>query len=507
MRLDINSRDRLGITQEILSAFVKYGWNLAAMEMFQFHTFVHIDQDEISLEQITSIIAAIDGVERITLVDFLPSEQKQKHLQALITKLPDPIIDIGNTGNILIANNAAELAFNVKEGQLEGADIAKLTGVSLSHFLNKTPISTEVSINDKSFLMDITPVKTNKITTGAVIVFRSPQRLGQQISAIQAQEGNIDFIVGQSNKMQAIKQQTLRFSSLDLPVLIRGETGTGKELIARALHESGPRSSSPFLAINCATLAENLLESELFGYASGAFTGAQRGGKPGLFELAENGTVFLDEIGEMSIYLQAKLLRFLQDFTFRRIGGTHEITVNIRIICATHRDLESMTQGNEFRDDLFYRLNVLSLDLPPLRQRIEDIPALVDLFAMNASEQINVNCPQFSQDAIELLKEFTWPGNIRQLQNVIFRTLALTDKVTINGQDLCFNTSSEKILTTQANRQDTSTLEQAVEAFETELLTELYPQYPSTRKLAKRLAVSHAKISRKLNKYGIKKEH
>jgi len=352
--------------------------------------------------------------------------------------------------------------------------------------------------------MDITPVYTQNKTTGAVIVLRSPQRLGQQISAISVNKGeNIESMVGQCHQMKLIQQQTVRFAKLDLPVLVIGETGTGKELLARALHESGPRAKAPFLAINCATLAENLLESELFGYAPGAFTGSKQGGKPGLFELAENGTVFLDEIAELSVYLQAKLLRFLQEFTFRRIGGTQEIKVNVRIVCATHKDLDEMIGTGEFRDDLFYRLNVLSLNLPPLKDRAEDIPALTQRFAINAAEQVNIECPQFTKKAITRLQNAPWPGNIRELQNVIFRTLAIVDKSVIDNDDICF-TSLAKTHDEHPPSKTVTSLESAIESYEKTLLKELFKSYSSTRKLAVRLNVSNATISRKLNKYGIK---
>jgi TyrR family helix-turn-helix protein len=221
--------------------------------------------------------------------------------------------------------------------------------------------------------------------------------------------------------------------------------------------------------------------------------------------MAENGTVFLDEIGEMSIYLQAKLLRFLQEFTFRRIGGTHEIKVDVRIVCATHRDLEKMTAKGDFREDLYYRLNVLSIDLPPLRERSEDIPDLANFFSIKACEQINISRPKFSTSAIAILEKFQWPGNIRQLQNVIFRTLALTDKTIIEEKDICFSTSTTADGDEPYSDSDFTSLAHAVEQFEKKLLSDLYVNYPSTRKLAQRLTVSHAKISRKLKKYKIEK--
>jgi len=505
MKLNILCKDRLGMTQEILNTIVQKGWNLTAMEMVSQKIFVHFEERGGSFATISSSLKMIQGVTDVLEVDLLPSELKQKHLDALLSKLPDPLVDIDYQGEILVANTAAEIAFGIEKTKLIGSKIHELIGVSIKKVLPTDEISFEVSCANKQYLMDITPVYTQNKTTGAVIVLRSPQRLGQQISAISANKGeNIESMVGQCHQMKLIQQQTVRFAKLDLPVLVIGETGTGKELLARALHESGPRAKAPFLAINCATLAENLLESELFGYAPGAFTGSKQGGKPGLFELAENGTVFLDEIAELSVYLQAKLLRFLQEFTFRRIGGTQEIKVNVRIVCATHKDLDEMIDTGEFRDDLFYRLNVLSLNLPPLKERTEDIPALTQRFAINAAEQVNIECPQFTQNAITRLQNAPWPGNIRELQNVIFRTLAIVDKSVIDHDDICFTSSPEKQSEIKAHSNEVKTLESAIEYYEKALLQDLYLNYSSTRKLAVRLNVSNATISRKLNKYGIK---
>ena len=506
MRLDIVSADRLGITQEMLRVIVEKGWNLAAVEMYTHHTFVHINERSISFDTIKKELTGITGVKSVIRVELLPGEEKRKHLDTILSKLPDPILDIDISGQIIVANIEAEKTLGLTKDKLEGSNICDIIPISLRQILTESAPAIDICYAKKHFLIDITPIYSNSKVTGAVLLLQSPERLGKKISEIQSHTGkDIESIVGHSVKIKNIQQQTIRFSKLDLPVLITGETGTGKELFARALHESGKRAGGPFLAINCATLAENLLESELFGYAPGAFSGAQKTGKPGLFELAENGTVFLDEIGEMSVYLQAKLLRFLQEFTFRRIGGTNEIKVNVRIVCATHRNLEEMTVKGLFREDLYYRLNVLGIDLPPLRERSEDIPDLVNFFSKKASEQININCPKFTSSAMILFEKHQWPGNIRQLQNVIFRTLALTDKNTIESDDICFSTSTTEDVSEIYRDEDISSLEYAVDQFEKKLLSQLYVNYPSTRKLAQRLSVSHAKISRKLKKYKIKK--
>lgn len=506
MRLDITSEDRLGITQEILVTIVNKGWNISNVEMFKHHTFVHISDKGISVNSIRNALLAIPSVTNVHEVALCPNEEKRMHLDTMLSKLPDPIIDIDCQGKIIVANTEAEKALSLTKNRLEGRNITDIINVSINQILVEDPANIDISYLNKQFLVEISPVFTNSKVTGAVIILRTPESIGKQISAVQPNKGEgIDSIIGHSIKIKNVKQQTVRFANLDLPVLVQGETGTGKELFARALHESSHRKKAPFLAINCAALPENLLESELFGYAPGAFSGAQKNGKPGLFELAENGTIFLDEIGEMSIYLQAKLLRFLQDYTFRRIGGVNEIKVNVRIVCATHRNLEALVVDKIFREDLFYRLNVLSLDLPPLRERAEDIHDLVNFFTIKAAEQIAIKQPNYTRKAMALLEQTQWPGNIRQLQNVIFKTLALLDKKVIDDTDICFAANSAVSTDTDFKEEDITSLGYAVEQFEKSLLTKLYSSYPSTRKLADRLSVSHAKISRKLKKYEISK--
>ncbi|HAB01874.1 MAG TPA: Fis family transcriptional regulator, partial [Pseudomonas sp.] len=255
----------------------------------------------------------------------------------------------------------------------------------------------------------------------------------------------------------------------------------------------------PFLALNCAALPESLAESELFGYAPGAFTGAQRGGKPGLMELANQGTVFLDEIGEMSPYLQAKLLRFLSDGSFRRVGGDREVKVDVRIISATHRDLERMVAEGTFREDLFYRLNVLNLQVPPLRERGQDILMLAHYFMQQACTQIQRPPCRLTPATHSALLANPWPGNVRQLQNVIFRAAAIceSDRVDIGDLDLAGTAVA------RGQEDEVASLEQAVGDFERELLQRLFPAHPSTRQLAARLCTSHTAIAQRLRKYGI----
>ncbi|HVT61395.1 MAG TPA: sigma-54 dependent transcriptional regulator [Thermoanaerobaculia bacterium] len=249
------------------------------------------------------------------------------------------------------------------------------------------------------------------------------------------QKYTFNNIIGKSPRMQAIFSLIERIARTTSTVLVHGESGTGKELIARAIHFASPRATRRFLSINCGAMPENLLESELFGHERGAFTGAVRE-KKGLFQEADRGTLFLDEIGEMTPSMQVKLLRALQQRVVRKVGGNQEEPVDVRIIAATNQDLQGRLQTGEFREDLFYRINVLPIHLPPLRQRREDIPLLVDFFLQKYSRQMELPARQISIEAVKLLEGYEWPGNVRELENVIERAIALSHSETIGTRDL-----------------------------------------------------------------------
>jgi len=530
MRLEIESTDRLGISQEILAVFASLSWDVIAIEVITSFTYVHIKPEHLLMSEIEYRLKDIDGIIACRPIALLPTQRREKHLQVLLDRIPDPIIDIDENGLILAVNQSAETLL------LDGSAMSIVEGLTIDQFIEQDyktlvtnkPTSCSLTFVGQSYVADVSPIflgekegtignKKQKIS-GAVIVLKTMKTLGRQISLLQSQKDQgIESIIGQSSKMRVLIEQTLRYAELDLPVLISGETGTGKELIARALHTASQRAKSPFLAINCAAISEHLLESELFGYASGAFTGAQKGGKPGLFELANGGTIFLDEIAEMSVYLQAKLLRFLQDFKYRRVGGTKELVANVRIISASHQNLTSLLEKKLFREDLFYRLNVLNLDLPPLRDRADDISLLTCYFIDNAARQVNQTAPKITEQALSTLLAYHWPGNIRQLQNILFRVVALDTKLLIERSDLVTalsqfekpnllidNLSDEGMYKVGADSNDEDWSEMKAK-FESQILKKLYPLYPTTRKLAQRLKVSHNKIAMKLREHGISK--
>ena len=242
-------------------------------------------------------------------------------------------------------------------------------------------------------------------------------------------------IVSASPKMETVKKMVLKVARSNSTVLVRGESGTGKELIARAVHNQSPRATEMFQAVNCAAINENLLESELFGHEKGSFTGAHAE-KKGLFEIADRGTLFLDEIAELDVGIQAKLLRALQERKIRRVGGTHEINVDVRVIAATNRDLRAMVSDGRFRDDLYYRINVLSIDVPPLRERREDIPVLIEYFLKKHTKNTSRLVTGLTSETKKLMNDYSWPGNVRQLESAIERAILLSEGDLITPEDL-----------------------------------------------------------------------
>jgi len=515
MRINIQFEDRVGIAHEILAVLAQRGLNVVAVEVDPPN--IYIDSPELlepMLPALQDACRQVPGVGDIRVLDVLPGIRRRLHLDTMMAAMEDPVLAIDANGSLVIANAAAAAVAGMSE--------EALCRLKLREVLNDQGIqdeligsgfripSREVSLYGEPFFMDVTPVSEPFMpnrgplarSVGAVLTFHAPARIGGHLHALQNSVGSgFDLIIGDSEPMRALKIRAARVAAVDAPLLITGETGTGKELLAQACHSVSGRSNAPFLELNCAALPESLAESELFGYMSGAFTGAQRGGKPGLFEMADGGTVFFDEIGEMSLYLQAKLLRFLNDGKFRRIGGDKEMKVNVRIISATHRNLRKMVQDGQFREDLFYRLNVLHLEMPALRERQDDILPLARHFIERACTQSQKPVCRLNAAASAALVSNRWPGNVRQLQNVVFRAITMSDQRILDSADLDWAEGS--IGNDDVKLDSAESWEIAVEHFERSLLERLYPEYPSSRKLAARLQISHSVVAAKLRKYGI----
>ena len=348
--------------------------------------------------------------------------------------------------------------------------------------------------------------------SGAKILMKKLQETQKELSvykdevnAIYQAKWRFEDLIGRSSEFVTIKAMAQQFAQTSSTLLITGESGTGKDMFAQAIHNASSYRTGPFIRINCVTLPENLLESELFGYEDGAFTGAKKGGKPGKFELARGGTVFLDEIGDMPMSMQTKLLSVLQERVIERVGGTKPIEVNVRVIAATNRNLEEMVANHEFREDLYYRLNVVRLHIPPLRKRIEDLPLLVSGLMPRINQKLGTSVNRISEQALEVLRNYSWPGNVRELENMLERAINLAH---IRAAE-CIDTVDVSTLLTNDTPITVDTdsrrkLNEAIDELEKSMIIKALEEtgYNKT-KTAQVLGIHSSALYRKLSKYGL----
>jgi transcriptional regulator with PAS, ATPase and Fis domain len=315
-----------------------------------------------------------------------------------------------------------------------------------------------------------------------------------------------EHIVGDAPKMREVFRLLDKVTDSEVPVLIQGESGTGKELVARAIHFNGKRKDEPFVTENCAAIPDTLLESELFGYKKGAFTGADRD-KKGLLAIASGGTLFLDEIGDMSVEMQGKLLRALEESEIRPLGGKEPVKVDVRIIAASNKDLRRLKEEEKFREDLFYRLAVITVYLPPLRERRDDIPLLVRHFLDLFSREKKVPAKEVSKEAIALLAGFDWPGNVRQLRNEVQRALALADRVIVPeilSEEIRLGSVPHLFSENLNDRHLKDIVREVVQAVERQVVREVLKQVNWKKTAAaKRLGISRPTLDSKINTYGL----
>ncbi len=308
---------------------------------------------------------------------------------------------------------------------------------------------------------------------------------------------NAGEMIGQTPEMKAVFTSIIKIAKSDSAVFITGESGTGKELVARAIHRNSGRSQAPFIRVNCGALAEGVLESELFGHEKGSFTGALKQ-KKGRFELADRGTLFLDEIGDIPMNTQVKLLRVIQEKEFERVGGETTLRVDVRIIAATHRNLPEEVRKGNFREDLFYRLHILPVALPPLRQRQEDIPLLTKHFIRKLARERSLDPAELTSDALDLLKKYPWPGNVRELENAVERVLVLNESNEITAKNFAFLNTGTEIAQTSWD------LEACLSAMEREMLVKALERTRGVKaKAARLLGIKEGALYYKLEKYGL----
>jgi len=391
-----------------------------------------------------NIIGAVAVFRDITEVKNLAEEitnlrEIRIMLEAIINSTQDAISVVDEEGVGILINPAYTRLTGLTEEDIIGkpanVDIAEGQSMHYKVLETKEPVKgvrMKVGPNKKDVIVDAAPIKVDGELKGSVAVAHDvseikklTEELDQAKQIIRQINAKYSFqdIVGESETMQAVINQAEKASRTPITVLLRGESGTGKELFAHAIHNHSERSQQKFVRVNCSALADNIFESELFGYTEGAFTGAKKGGKKGLFEEADQGTIFLDEIGKISLNLQSKLLRVIQEKEILRVGGTRPVDIDVRIIVATNINLEKAIQRGDFREDLYYRLNVFPIFVPPLRERKEDIPFLIHHIITKFNQEYGRSVQGCSKEAIHYLKEYEWPGNVRELENIIGRAM------------------------------------------------------------------------------------
>lgn len=393
-----------------------------------------------------SIMFALSEAKKI--LEAIDSEKKRlQELKTILDHSREGIVLLDNESKIKYMNQYARKFLNIKLDDIKNVEVKHIfQNVSIEEKLVKGEeiVDELIDCNHKPILFSMIPIKKDEEIFSIIIAFQDAGNIQNQEEKIREKlylKGHItqytfDDIIGNNYRIiQCIKTAKIYAKNVT-NVLLMGETGTGKELFAQSIHSFGERKNKPFVAVNCGAVPDNLLESELFGYVEGAFTGAKKGGKIGMFELAHKGTLFLDEISEIGMDLQVKLLRVLQERKVMRLGGEKLIPVDVRIIAATNKNLLKMVRENNFREDLYYRLNVLVLKIPPLRERVDDIPFFVEYFLEKYCTLNNLPLKRITEDSIKMLQKYSWRGNVRELENYIERLVVLVQEDQIKAHHI-----------------------------------------------------------------------
>ncbi|MBA2173659.1 sigma 54-interacting transcriptional regulator [Halobacillus locisalis] len=467
------------------------------------------------------ITEVVDLAEEITDL-----KEVKTMLEAIIHSSDEAISVVDENGNGLMINPAYTRITGLKEGDIVGkpatVDISEGESMHMKVLNTRRPVRgvrLKVGPSKKDVLVNVAPVIVDGKLKGSVGVLHdvseiqsltSELRRARQIIRSLEAKYTFDDIIGSSNEMTLALEQAKVGAKTPATVLLRGESGTGKELFAHAIHNESERRHNKFIRVNCAAIAESLLESELFGYEDGAFSGAKRGGKKGLFEEANYGSIFLDEIGELTLAMQAKLLRVLQENELIRVGGTKPVHVDVRVIAATNLNLEKAIMMKTFREDLYYRLNRLPIYIPPLRERAGDIELLTDHLIQRLNDDYGRNVTSLDAKALEKLEAYDWPGNVRELENIIGRAMIYMDHLeeTIRADHIPrLKVETERELDHSKATWLGETLQQAVDDFERKLLADAFRAHNFNKtQTAKALGISIRNLYYKLEKYGLDKD-
>lgn len=506
---DCNEREHCVETYEICSPIIWQNEVMGVIGIFAFDQeqkkYLQDRQDEFLnfLNKMSELLASKVG----ETILFEEIDTRNKELDAIIQNVNQGVICIDSKGKINHINEKAMELLKIKKTpqEIQRKDIQDIWENSLlleaiikeQDFIDEEDYYEKKGLN-KGFLISAKLIYKDGKISGAVCTFTDLDNI--QKSAFRLREKNTEFtfdtLIGVSEKLDKVKKRAMKVANFDSTVLIGGESGTGKEVFARAIHNASPRAEYPFVSVNCSAIPESLLESELFGYEPGAFTGANKKGKAGKMELANKGTFFLDEIGDMPLFLQAKLLRVLQERKVTKLGGLQSQKLDIRIIAATNKNIEELIEKRMFREDLYYRLNVIPLSLPSLGERPEDVLVLAEHFLQVYNEKFQKNITGFTQEAKDFLLQYSWPGNVRELENIIEYGINFAENSEISLEDIkdrfdCFSHNQSK------------SLKEMVNIFEKETIKKHLERYgwsdQGKEKAADILGISRATLYRKLS--------
>jgi len=509
--LKILNQDRVGLVLDISCVLAAQNINIVSMEVSP--NIMYLEIECLSPEKLVVLsqqLEEIPQIDKIVPISHMPHQEREQQLKVVMDTIDDGIIAINQQAVITHFNAGAQRILSYPSKEVIGAEIGTIliSEIPLLETLQHgLPYSNQemVVTTPKGKIHYITSgraIKDDKGTIiGAVAVLKGMKDVQDLVYSVTKPHINrFADILHVSVAMQHAIHMAKLVAQNDSTVLIRGESGTGKELFARSIHMESPRREKIFVPINCAALPDALLESELFGYEEGAFTGAKKGGKSGLFEHATTGTIFLDEIGELSMSLQAKLLRVLQEGKIRRVGSNREVTVDVRIITATHRNLEEMMRKNEFREDLYYRLNVIPIYIPPLRERKEDLPLLIESLLLKINHRLKKQVTHILEPAMRKLIEHDWLGNVRELENILERAVSLASQGEVTREHIVFDQMNLPV-TMIPSPSITRHLKEVLEEMECSLLRDAIQKHGTSRQVGKILGLSHTAVLKRMHKY------
>ena len=439
-------------------------------------------------------------------------EEDRDKMSTVIETAHEGIFALDQRGYVKHCNNTAASLFGTTKQDLLGKHINELMpGTPAIKVIETGRGYTEneeifhVGSKQHHFIVTVKPIAAGNTFDGVVVSFRDIEEAKKLVYNFSTRsiKNTVDDIVGTSDKIMAAKRQALIVARGNSTVLISGESGTGKEMFAKAIHYASSRADHPFVTVNCGAIPEHLLESELFGYEKGAFTGASEAGKAGKFELADKGTIFLDEIGDMPLHLQVKILHVLQNMRFQRVGGNKDILVDVRVIAATNQDLEKLIRENKFREDLYYRLSVIPMRIPPLRERKDDIKMLMNHFLRKYNAYMNRRIKGFAKDVEELYMKHEWPGNVRELENAIEygTNMAFGDIITMDEVPARIRRAEDEVIRL---RNFDKPLAEQVKIYEREIIIKKLKANNGVKEsVARELGLSRATLYRKLSELNI----